>query len=444
MKKLALLVIFSLNLLTASFAQSWSTTGNNGTTPSTNFLGTKDNQSLVIKTNNKERIRILQGGKIGIGTTKPLQMLDVNGSINISSGSSFYIDNHKILSADLANLNIFLGTGAGTLTITGSGNASAGNNALYSITSGNNNTAVGTAALFSNAAANNNTAIGHTALYSNTTGYENTAIGKEALYSNNTGLSNTANGIYTLFKNTTGSYNTAVGWFALAGTGTSWRNTAIGIQAGAAYDNGDDNTFVGADARATLSGVSNSTSLGHAAYIDASNQVRVGNSVVTSIGGYVGWSNISDGRVKKNIKANVPGLAFINKLKPVTYNLDLDAADRIMQTTITKDQDDKSPLHQSAQTENDTRNAKQQIVYTGFVAQDVEKAAMELNYDFSGVDAAKNNKGLYALRYAEFVVPLVKAVQELDENQRSKFESQSEEIAALKKEIEQLKTASRL
>jgi cell division septum initiation protein DivIVA len=29
------------------------------------------------------------------------------------------------------------------------------------------------------------------------------------------------------------------------------------------------------------------------------------------------------------------------------------------------------------------------------------------------VDAPKNNKDLYALRYAEFVVPLVKAVQEL-------------------------------
>jgi hypothetical protein len=52
-------------------------------------------------------------------------------------------------------------------------------------------------------------------------------------------------------------------------------------------------------------------------------------------------------------------------------------------------------------------------VYTGFVAQDVEKAAKELGYDFSGVDAARNEKDLYGLRYAEFVVPLVKAVQEL-------------------------------
>jgi hypothetical protein len=49
------------------------------------------------------------------------------------------------------------------------------------------------------------------------------------------------------------------------------------------------------------------------------------------------------------------------------------------------------------------------------LAQDVEKAAKDLNYDFSGVDAPKNDKDLYALRYAEFVVPLVKAVQELSQ-----------------------------
>ncbi len=36
-----------------------------------------------------------------------------------------------------------------------------------------------------------------------------------------------------------------------------------------------------------------------------------------------------------------------------------------------------------------------------------------MSYDFSGVDAAKNSKDLYGLRYAEFVMPLVKGMQEL-------------------------------
>jgi len=115
--------------------------------------------------------------------------------------------------------------------------------------------------------------------------------------------------------------------------------------------------------------------------------------------------------VKKNIKENVPGLSFINKLKPITYNLNLDAADKIVQRPAIKTKDGKTI--QPTQEDIAARKAQEQIVYTGFIAQNVEKAAKELNYDFSGVDVAKNDKDLYGLRYEEFVVPLVKAVQEL-------------------------------
>lgn len=49
-------------------AQNWSLTGNAGTAPATNFLGTTDAKPLVLRTNNKERLRITTDGKIGIGT----------------------------------------------------------------------------------------------------------------------------------------------------------------------------------------------------------------------------------------------------------------------------------------------------------------------------------------------------------------------------------------
>ena len=49
---------------------------------------------------------------------------------------------------------------------------------------------------------------------------------------------------------------------------------------------------------------------------------------------------------------------------------------------------------------------------TGFIAQDVEKAAKDAGYDFQGVEAPKNADGLYSLRYADFVVPFVIAMQE--------------------------------
>ncbi len=100
---------------------------------------------------------------------------------------------------------------------------------------------------------------------------------------------------------------------------------------------------------------------------------------------------------------------------------------KILQPNVSKDEKDK--LLQPTQAEVTARKEKQQIVYSGFIAQDVEKTAKEVKYDFSGVDAAKNSKDLYGLRYAEFVVPLVKAVQQLS--------AQNEEM---KKEIEDLKT----
>lgn len=55
----------SLALLASSFtfAQSWNLTGNSGTNSSTNFLGTTDNQPLVFKTNNIEKLRITEGNR---------------------------------------------------------------------------------------------------------------------------------------------------------------------------------------------------------------------------------------------------------------------------------------------------------------------------------------------------------------------------------------------
>jgi uncharacterized protein YlxW (UPF0749 family) len=52
---------------------------------------------------------------------------------------------------------------------------------------------------------------------------------------------------------------------------------------------------------------------------------------------------------------------------------------------------------------------------SGFIAQEVEAAADAVGYDFHGVDKPKNETSHYGLRYAEFVVPLVKAMQEQQE-----------------------------
>ncbi|WP_175623174.1 hypothetical protein [Chryseobacterium schmidteae] len=53
--------------LNANAQSSWSLTGNLGTNSNTDFLGTTDNQGLVFKTDNKERIKISQSGSVAIG-----------------------------------------------------------------------------------------------------------------------------------------------------------------------------------------------------------------------------------------------------------------------------------------------------------------------------------------------------------------------------------------
>lgn len=53
---------------------SWLTTGNSATNPATNFVGTTDNQPLVIRTNNTEKMRILANGDIWVDGEKPILM----------------------------------------------------------------------------------------------------------------------------------------------------------------------------------------------------------------------------------------------------------------------------------------------------------------------------------------------------------------------------------
>lgn len=182
---------------------------------------------------------------------------------------------------------------------------------------------------------------------------------------------------------------------------SGFRNTALGSNSGLNITTGNYNTAVGTNAFSTVN-FTNSTAIGDASAVTASNQVRIGDAGVTSIGGFANWTNVSDGRFKTNVQQNVPGLSFITKLKPVTYQLDLD----VIHTYLKTPSEVRKP---------ETENDKKQEIQTGFIAQEVEKAALETGFNFSGVDKPKNEEDFYGLRYAEFVVPLVKAVQEQQE-----------------------------
>jgi hypothetical protein len=55
----------------SSSANAWQLSGNSGTNPAANFIGTTDNNPLVFRTQNAEAMRITNTGVFGIGTTTP-------------------------------------------------------------------------------------------------------------------------------------------------------------------------------------------------------------------------------------------------------------------------------------------------------------------------------------------------------------------------------------
>jgi hypothetical protein len=69
----------------AASGSAWSLSGNSGTNPTTHFVGTTDNQPLVIKSNNVAAMHIYSDA-VGIGTVNPQAKLDVNGGIKVNGG----------------------------------------------------------------------------------------------------------------------------------------------------------------------------------------------------------------------------------------------------------------------------------------------------------------------------------------------------------------------
>ena len=128
------------------------------------------------------------------------------------------------------------------------------------------------------------------------------------------------------------------------------------------------------------------------------------------------------------------GLDFILKLRPVTYHLDMHKLAADLGEDMETDEEGNMKIGNLSGHDLESCNEKAAIEYTGFIAQEVEEAANSIGYDFSGVDVPKNDKGFYGLRYAEFVVPLVKAVQE----QQAIIDNQQKQINSLIQRVSEL------
>ncbi len=441
MKRLFLYPICYCLFISFANAQSWNLLGNAGTNPSIHFVGTTDNQPLRFRINNVHAGTLSNdntsfgrnaGGSVsGFGNTAlGVESMNVTTSANYNSAfgwrslwsnTSGYLNTASGAASMITNTTGMANTATGYYSLgdntTGSYNAACGFQALGFAKAGNSNTGMGAFAGSGNQSGNSNVAVGIYAMYWSQNRSNNVAVGDSALYWNGypfpspptglSGIGNTGVGSKALLNNNTGYFNTAVGYHALYATTTGTSNTALGY-----------------NAYPTTASVSNYTGIGYnvGSGSSISNSVEIGNSSVVWIGGQVGWSTYSDERIKDDVREDVQGLAFINKLRPITYTLNIHRQND-MTKTVAKEKNEKAwPEKYDIE--------KKRI--TGFIAQEVEQAAKTCNYNFAGVTKPSTPDGLYSLTYSDFVVPLVKAVQE----QQAVIEKLQKKLDELEKKVE--------
>ena len=405
---------------TIAGSNGWNITGNVATDSTINFIGTTDAKPLMFRVNNVYAGRIgaagavalgrgalknttgVGGGAVAIGDSALFSLLNgtLGGSGSVAIGFKALKNNTSPFGntavgfkSMTANTTGFLNTALGDISLTGNttgySNTALGQGAMANCLAGFGNVALGDGVMQGGAAtynANNNVVAGSNAMYAVTTASENVVIGAEAMFQSTliTGNRNVAIGFQTLFNTTSGSDNIALGRSTLFNNATGSGNIAIGSSSGTIGN-----------------ALTNTIAIGQSVQVNASNLVRIGNTNNTNIGGYGAWQNFSDKRIKNDIKSNVPGLEFITKLVPVTYHIDQEKLNKILGSTIKVTNKDNE-------------------LHSGFLAQDVEAIAKAISYEFDGVKSAG---GVYSIGYAQFVVPLVKAVQE----QQSQIETLREE-----------------
>src|SRR5450631_618911 len=366
---------------------------------------------------------------------------NTTGSYNTANG-------YKTLNANTTGYyNTAIGSSALRANTTAYGNTAVGNQSMFTNTTGGNNAAYGAYSLLFNTTGSVNTADGFETLYTNTTGSNNTASGAVAMIFNTTGGNNSANGLNALANNTTGNDNTGMGFQSLFDNTTGSSNTGVGEYSLYTNFTGSFNTAIGNGADVNADALSNATAVGYTAVATASNQVMLGNTSVTAVMAAGSFTIYSDGRFKKDIKADVPGLDFIKDLRPVTYHYNIHGINDHLgktkpasrQISIHGESSFQAPASNSL--EEAAITTKEKKLYTGFVAQEVEKTANKFNYDFSGLYKPQSEKDLYGLSYSDFVVPLVKAVQELSDSlkdEKDKNAAQDAKIDSLEARLERI------
>jgi len=258
-----------------------------------------------------------------------------------------------------------------------------------------------------------------------------------------------------------GERNIAIGRFAMASSNsnardnicigdqagfsmTGFNNILIGRTTGSSMTNQTNCTIIGRNATssssnctvvgqgATTSG-SNSSSFGNGSTNSGANSISIGNTSVQSIEGQVDWGTYSDRRFKKGVEQCQMGLGLIEKLNPVSYNVDCCALQRhrykpaekkakIMANDKLTDEEKAEQCKFLDEMEDmefyKEANAKR---YVGLIAQDVQAV---LEKDGCGaLNVVKipedETTDTYAIKYGMLVMPLINAVKELSSQNKA-------------------------
>jgi len=307
---------------------------------------------------------------------------------------------------------VIIGQGAGQADMTSDadGTIAIGAGAGAAITSGIGNTCVGYASLDTEDDGDQNTAFGYKTLSVQTgvTGeVGNTAIGYQAgqFITTATGCTLVGNqaGQGTGGAKLTGNNNTALGSDAgLLLQGAAHSNTYIGAAAGDVTTTGVENTCLGfncdiQDATATNQIVigNNLTGTKDAAVFIGNDTSHIENDYNTD----ATWTHSSDVRQKTDIRNDALGLAFINRLRPVTYLHK--SPSEFPEEWAAYDPEDTNPM-------GGTKRIH------GFIAQEIKEALNQEGCEtFGGWSVGPD--GRQRISFEALVMPLVNAVKQLSD-----------------------------
>ncbi len=343
-----------------------------------------------------------------------------NFEVDQDSGATFTLDDasgavFKIVDDDSSPRTYFTATENGTVEVDGvkvglgggavADNVAVGKDAFAGTQTGfGNSVAVGFEAGKAQVGGYNNTFLGFKTGLVTVNSINNTAVGFACMDGTNganvlTGADNTGVGSSACRNLTSGAENVGVGRDALNSCTTGANNVGVGMAAGDAIVGGSGNIAIGHDSDCGASGT-NQIAIGNGVVENTNNRASIGDSsnVATLDFSSSGnsWSNTSDVRIKENIQDSDLGLAFINSLRPVKHT----------------SKDPAQWPEEIRPAEPSDRTPEQlEAVKDGLIAQEVKAAADALGTSFSGWEQDAN--GLNRLQYERFVVPLIKAVQEL-------------------------------